>query len=287
MTQHLLDLDKNIRYLEAHQQAFQIPDIYPLELFKHLVEKAGGYTIECSCKIAGDQLDPARFNLWFRDRQYFPQEINGVLEFFRAVEAMDRAKLDYSLFQKFYSDPFDWSKVKKIAAGVDLRPEKANYRLKIWFIIEDYPEKLEAAISLHGEREDVRTLIVNNKLLIGFDFFLDGHSTIKLYPEIDSKEWQQVDVQQRLRKVLSPQALQLLDACDELTVAFSKGYEDKILHLDLLDANNFIHKLGHEMASKVHAHYQGKQVERIHVSLSERELLAGSIENLNMYYLMP
>ncbi|MBC6473278.1 MAG: LynF/TruF/PatF family peptide O-prenyltransferase [Hormoscilla sp. GM102CHS1] len=166
MTQHLLDIDKNIRYFEAHQQAFKIPDIYPLELFKHLVEKAGGYTIECSCKIAGDRLYPARFNLWFRDRQYFPKE------------AMDRAKLDYSLFQKFYSDRFDWSKVKKIAAGVDLRPEKANSRLKIWFIIEDYPEKLQAAISLHGEREDVRTLIVNNKLLIGFDFFLDGHSTI-------------------------------------------------------------------------------------------------------------
>jgi len=94
-------------------------------------------------------------------------------------------------------------------------------------------------------------------------------------------------VQQRLRKVLSPQALQLLNACDELTVAFSKGYQDKTLHLDLLDANNLINKLGHEMASKVHAHYQDKHVERIHVSLSERELLAGSIENLNMYYLMP
>ncbi|OKH51438.1 hypothetical protein NIES2130_33720 [Scytonema sp. HK-05] len=52
-------------------------------------------------------------------------------------------------------------------------------------------------------------------------------------------------------------------------------------------ANNFINNLGHEMASQVNDRYQDKQVERIHVSLSERELLAGSITNLNMYYLMP
>lgn len=281
----VLDCDKNITCIAAHNDAFQIENLFPLELFTNLVQKADDCTIECSCKIEGEKLYPARFNLWFHNNRRVEQ-ISAVLDFFRTVETQAGVQLDYELFQEFYDDRFDWSKVKKLITGVDLREELSASRLKIWFIIEGYPEKLETAIRLHGESEDLRSLIVHDELLLGFDFYLDGRSGIKVYPDIKQDEFQQADVQQRLKRALSLPALQLLEACWWLHVSFAKEGQDKILHYHPFNPNSFIEQyLGNEMARQIHNHYRKKRVLDMVISLRERELLEGSIQNLNLYYM--
>ncbi len=277
--------EKNLQFIGEHKQAFDLEYLYPLDIFERLVAKSEPCAIECSCKIESDKLDPARFNLAIRHQRY-AEQAQAVLEFFRAVETRVGVKLNYDLLHQFMYG-FDYSKVTQIMAGIDARVEFADARVKTWWAIKDYPEKLETAIALHGDSPELRLLLaINYQLVVGFHLYLNGHSTIRLYPLIPREKFLRMDVQMQLAKVLSLPALRLFDYCHAVSLVLKKD-GDKILHYHLLDnqVNSFIDNLHNDMATRVHAHYRDKPIRYTTVSLSERELLTGSIKTINMYYM--
>lgn len=254
-----IDSKKNLRYIAEHKSVFDLEYFYPLDIFENFVQQAEGWGLECSCKIDEDRIYAARFNLLLENNQDLDYQLKAVLNFLNTVEARADVKLNYRLLQQFLGVDFDFSKVTTIFIGVDLRKELAASRLKLWFILKDYPEKVEAAIALHGEHKDLRTLLVGNSLvLVGFDFSLDNRSAIKLYPEFKQQDWLRVDIQKRLAQVLSPTALQLLVDCSAITIAFAEDNDEKTVHYHPLNPNTFISNLRHDLASRVHAHYHDK-----------------------------
>ena len=279
-----IDSEKNLRYLGEHKRIFGVENLYPLELFENFVQARQDCRIDCACKIDQDKLHAARFTLAFVNKQDAKEQVRAALNFFGKVEGRVEVKLNYQLLQEFLGIDFDFTKIVKILVGVDARQELADSRLKLFIWIEDYPEKLETAITLAGDSQDLRLLLVNNQLLVGFDFWLDGHSVIELYPTISAEEWQRVDVQQRLATVFSPPALRLLDGCYGLQIGFSQANESKILYFHALEQSNFVDNLGNDLASRIHAYYRHQPVQALVVCIPESELLARSIQKLNMYY---
>lgn len=282
--QNLNNVNHNIRYINEHKQAFDIEYFYPLDIFESFVEKIKDCAIECSCKLEQDKIYAARFNILFRDN--YQQQFNHVLNFFRKVEARADVKFDYGLIEQFLGNDFDFRKVSTIFTGIDLRNEFEDSRLKFWFIIKDYPEKVETAIAIHGDSQDLRALIVGNYLLVGFDFCFNGRSDIKLYPEIKRHEFERVDVQLQLAKVLSTSALELLKYSSNFTVSLSRDKQEKTLNYHPLDPNNFIYNLRNDMAKRVHNFYINKPVNHVIVGFPEKELISGAITNLSLYYQM-
>ena len=277
-----------LHFIGAHKSAFDIEYLYPLDIFEQLVAQTEECGLEVSCKIEGDKLYPARFNLTF-GRKRLPDFFKQVLDFFYQVEGRVGVTLNYELLQEFLGDNFDWSKVEALQTGVDLRQEMASSRLKLVFRIKDYPEKLEKAASLNSDCDTpgFRALFSYSSLVIGFDFYLDGRSEIELYPEIYKEDFQQIEVQQKLLQVLPPSALQPLEACKTIGVGFSKANPgNKLVYYYLEDKNNFLNYfLANDLARKVHAFYQQQPVSnRIWVGVSERELSGGIIQNINLYY---
>ncbi|NEO31391.1 MAG: LynF/TruF/PatF family peptide O-prenyltransferase [Symploca sp. SIO3C6] len=279
-----IDSDKNLRYLGEHKRIFGVENLYPLELFENFVQARQDCLIDCACKIDQDKLHAARFSLAFVNQQDAKEQIRAALNFFGKVERRIEVKLNYQLLQEFLGIGFDFTKVIKILVGVDARREITDSRLKLFIWIDDYPEKLETAIALAGDSQDLRLLLVNNQLLVGFDFWLDGRNAIELYPTISAEEWQRVDVRQRLTTVFSPPALRLLDDCYKLQIGFSQANESKILYFHALEPSNFVDNLGNDLASRIDAYYRHQPVKALVVSIPESELLAGSIQKLNMYY---
>lgn len=279
-------VNNNIRYIAEHKQAFDIEYFYPLDIFEGFVEKAQNWGIECSCKIQKDRLYAARFNLFPKTFTFEFEEVNLVFDLFKKIEVRCDVKLDYGIIHQFLGKNFDFSKVTKIVTGVDLRPDFSASRLKFWFWIDNYPEKLETAISLLGERENLQLLYINKNWLVGFDFYLNGHSTIELYPSMTREELQRVDVKLKLAKVLSLPTLNLLDAFSSVLIGFTQNNQDRLIYGYLINPNEFIDSLHNDLADRVHSFYRGKKVLNTMICLSEKELIKGALNNFNLYYQM-
>jgi LynF/TruF/PatF family peptide O-prenyltransferase len=276
--------NNNIRYIAEHKQAFDIEYFYPIDIFESFVEQAQDWGIECSCKIEKDRLYAARFNPF--PKKFTFEEVNLVFDLFKKVEVRCDVKLDYGIIHQFLGKNFDFSKVTKIVTGVDLRPDFSASRLKFWFWIDNYPEKLETAISLLGAREDLQLLYINETWLVGFDFYLNGHSTIELYLSMTQEELQMMDVKLRLAKVLSLPTLNLLDAFSSVLIGFTPKKQDRLIYGYLINPNEFIDSLHNDVANRVHSYYRGKKVLDTMICLSEKELITGSLNNFNLYYQM-
>lgn len=280
--------DEKLHYIGAHQAAFEGEPFYPLEIFERLAEETEGGLIESSCKVKKDRIYPVRFNLNFFGAEKRIENFNRTLDFFHEAESRADVKLDWELLQKFFNPTFDFSKVEGLQTAVDLRSEIAQSRLKLVVRIKDYPEKIEHALALHSDSdtEEFRKLLLYSCLVIGFDFYLDGRSAIELYPEIKKQEFLQRDIQQQILQVLSPQALKPLNGSSMFGVGFSKTNPDKIVYYQLENKNDLLNYFSlNDAARKVHAFYQEQPVRpSMWVGLPEREMLGGTIQNVNLYY---
>lgn len=281
----LLNNNENLKYISEHKRTFQIESLYPLNIFECFVQEAKDWGLECSCKIQNNKLYPARFNL-FRNRPSL-DEFDAVLNFFQQVEAKDDVKLDYRLMQRFLDGDFDTKKITQILVGVDLRREHLASRVKFWLVIQDYPEKRKTAIALGDTTEELRALIACTSLLVvGFDFFLDGRSTIELYLRILQDELKTVEVSRLLAKFISAPTLRLLENSWAFALGFSKANPETVLYFPTLEPDSFIPNLQNQLANSVHDYYRKQPIKATIVAFRERELLAKAVQNLNLYYQM-
>lgn len=276
-----------LHYIGSHQEEFGGEAFYPWELFERLVTETEECLIESSCKIEKDKLYPVRFNLALGIERLL-ENFEITLDFFHKVESRADVKIDCGLLYKFLGTNFNFSKVEGLQTGVDLRSEIAKSRLKLVIRVNDYPEKIEAALALHSDSDtkEFRQLLLYSCLVIGFDFYLDGRSAIELYPEIKKQEFEQPEVRQRLAQVLSPQALLPVKACRQFGVGFSKANPDKIVYYQLENKNDLPNYFSlNDSARRVHAFYQQQPIgPSMWVGLPERELLGGTIQNISLYY---
>ena len=60
----------------------------------------------------------------------------------------------------------------------------------------------------------------------------------------------------------------------------------RLLYGYLINPNEFIDDLHNDIANKIHTYYREKQVLNTIICLSEGELIAGSLDNFNLYYQM-
>lgn len=276
---------QKLHYIGAHKSAFEIDYLYPLDIFEQFVETTGDCLIECSGKIKQDKLYPARFDLQFSDRQH-ADNLNAVLNFFSKVEARVDIHFNYELLQQFLGNDFNFSKVQSILTGVDLRHKLSESRLKLFIRIGDYPDKIALAKQLHGHNPELERLIRYDTLHIGFDFNFDGRSAIELYPEVRKNEFKQIKVRQKLEEILSPEALKPLAVSEMMGVGFSQANKANVLYYFLENYQEFLDYFPvNDTARRVHNFYLQQQgFKKMWVALSESELIAGRIENINLYY---
>ncbi|MDF5709800.1 MAG: LynF/TruF/PatF family peptide O-prenyltransferase [Nostoc sp. S4] len=284
-------LAKKLPLIAAHEQVFEIENIYALDIFKSFVEKieniTDGCSLEVSCKVDGDRIYPARFFLEFNLQT--TEQLRIVIDFFNQINTRIGVNIDYSLIDKFFNGDFDFSRLKEFLIGVDFRRELPDSSVDLALTIENYPEKEELAIALNGKdlKADVQMLLVNKFLHIGFDCGFNGKSNIELYPYIKKQEWQQVDIQQRLTQVLSPAVLQRLPICKRISVGLSQANLERKIYYYLENINDFLSNFTvNDIARRVHTYYQQQPVKEMAVALLESELQAETIQKINLYYII-
>ena len=282
------DREKRLRYFNEHKRAFDVENWYVLEKFEiFLKNQQHECLIDCGLKINLDIIHAGRFTVGYLPKEGSQQEqIFGAVNFLGEIESRVGTKLNYQLINDFLKE-IDFNKVINTFVGVDARPEIASSRIKLFIYIENYPEKMEQAISLCGDRlqiAEIRSLIFDKNLLVGVDLNLDGSTAIEVYPLLVERDLHRADVRKLLGKMLPSKALKLLKTCRMLQIGFSKANDSKVLYFTPIHPNIFVESLGNEMAKKANAYYRHKTIMGLTVAIPELELQKESIQRLNIYY---
>jgi LynF/TruF/PatF family peptide O-prenyltransferase len=279
--------ERRLRFVKAHQEAFDVQPWYPLGLFEHFVAQIDAeVAIEASCKIEGDRMQAARFLVFFH--QELEHSLLQALKFFHQVERRVEVQLNYELLNQFLGKDFDFGRVATISTGIDLRQTLADSSLKLHFGLNDYREKVEVALALDDKQDTaiLRRLGLQFVSLIGFDFYFDGHSEIELYVILTKEQLQQTETQARLRQVFPSVVLEPLTGSDQFYVGLSKASAQPVLYYCLRDKNDLPSYFRlNDMAQRVHRFYQQQfTLPFVGVGMAQSELQKPRIENVRLYY---
>ena len=229
--------EQRLQFIRNHQQAFDVEPIYPLRLFEDFVMGVeGDCAIEASCKIELDKLIASRFMLFFKDQEW-QKYLAQSLAFFRQVENRVGVQLDYSLLQQLLGINFDFNKVTVFSTGVDLRNHLADSSVKMHIRLEDYPEKINQALLLTDDPNDL--LSVRDFLsVIGLDFYFDGRSAIEIYPEVVEADFLKAETQEKVWRHFPRFVLEPLEVTSLFGFGFSKANNNPVLYYQIKNRQN-------------------------------------------------
>ena len=286
--------EENLRYIENHQQIFDIENSSLLNLFKEFVgqqQKGKGGLVVCACNIEKDRCYPARFYYAFEPHRSNPAmkllDLEAFLSFSRRIEERPEFQIDRRLLQQFLATGLDPSRIETMSFGIDVRPEPRHSRIKLCFVLKNYPDKMATAIALCGEQRDWGNLIVNGTLLVGFDFFFDNRAAVEVYPNFYPADLQRPEVQAYLAAKLPTRAFQLVNESRWFEIGISDENDSDVLYFNSVKSpNNFVDILGNEMVKQVHAQYRNRVFHELYIGVPESEFSASSIQRVKMYYQM-
>ncbi|AFY37273.1 Methyltransferase type 11 [[Leptolyngbya] sp. PCC 7376] len=284
------NIKKNLRCFHEHKAAFNVENFYPLNEFETFLKSQEKCNMDCSCKIDSDKLHAGRFNLVYHnhlnDTKNFYIALTDILNFFGKVESRAGIKLDYQPLQQFLGQDFNFKRLFRVLVGVDAKPEVSESRLKLFVWLRDYPEKVKAALDLYGDfssKDEIRSLILNDNLLLEFDFHFNNRTEVKLYPTLHRENFLGSH-REILGNMLPAKALSLLEMCMQFQIGFSPSNKSNILYFYPFNSKHFLHFIGNEMVEKVQSYYRHQPLKKVAVCIPIAEFENYSINKINLYY---
>jgi 4-cresol dehydrogenase (hydroxylating) flavoprotein subunit len=273
-----------LAHLAAHRRAFRVGFSSPL---RHLIELIGNVksaALECSFKVERGRTHPARFNVWFQEPAS-EQLLAAALGFLAKVEKSAKVRFDDRALRRFRKN-MNFARVEALVTGVDLRKPGAGSRLKIWFKLGDYPQKVEQAFELGSASASLRPLQIRAGLLVGFDFCFDGRSAIKIYTRVERADLHDRVARMRLASVLPEPVLGHLESCDWAYVSLTSDFSDRVLHFRPGDPKSFVARImDKDRAARILDHPCNRDALHTVLSVREQELLVARVRNYNLYFM--
>ena len=263
-----------------HKKLFNIKESKTLTLFEKLME---GQFVECSYKLSSGKIYPVRFNLFFPQKENktaFEKTIN----FFKELSKEQTINLNYSILTSLFKKSFDLNKVQRILLGVDFREKLKESRVKIYFIISNYPSKTEEILKINGKNKEILSLINKDLLLFGIDFSFDGKTQIKIYPHINFKELNEDIFLKKHFKSIFKKRKNLFKNTHHTYISFKTPNFDKIIYFKPINQQKFIESLNNKIIKKYSDTTLKENFKCGYISISEKELKKEDISNFTFYY---
>ncbi|VVB85505.1 Uncharacterised protein [uncultured archaeon] len=244
--------------------------------FLDLLRSSPETHLECSCKVCGDTVHPMRFNLWFKNSG--ESSLNPKIVAFLEQYA-EMAPIDCSLYHEVTGTDFQYEKVLYNVIGIDLRPDFASSRIKLWHIVGDYLDMETRALGFAGISPDARRLKIHSGFLFGFDFVFSGASALKVYPVMHDYEIREQNA--LLRDMVGEKVTVLAGRCRRVSFCFSTDKVGGSAHMIPYDASGFIAKMGSRQLSDA---FSAIGSTKIIVAMDIDDINAGEYHTFNLYY---
>ena len=267
-----MEIEKYYRHLTSfatESTPFCVP-------FLELLEASPEAHLECSCKIIGKIVHPLRFNLWYKNNG--ESGLNPKIDTF-LKNYVQIFPFDFSIYQQIIDKDFQYDKVKCTCVGIDARIQSSLSRVKLWHIIEHYPEKETMILDFPKISPIAQVLKIQTDLLFGFDFGLDGGSALKVYPTLNISQIQQS--RSLLNILFGKKTMVLLEQCEWVNFGFTTKKAGISLHLLPRNPKVFIENLHHPVLSRS---YRFSGVQKVIISLDQAEAESRSYSSFNLYY---
>jgi LynF/TruF/PatF family peptide O-prenyltransferase len=265
-----------IEKYHSHLTSFNAESTLLCVSFLDLLKDSPEAHLECSCKIIGETVYPLRLNLWYRNNGEvgLNPKIDAFLKNYAQI-----SPLNLSLYQQIVGQDFQYDKVKCTCVGIDVRPQSRASRVKLWHIIEHYPEKEAMILNFPEISPIAQSLKIQPDLLFGFDFELDGGTAVKVYPALHISQIHQS--RSLLNILFGKRTLALLEQCEWVNFGFTTKEAGLSLHLLPRNPQMFIDYFHYPVLS--HA-YRLSGAQKVIISLDQAEAESSCYSSFNLYY---
>ena len=288
--------ERGLRFLRAHQDAFDVEPNPILSLFEETVlgiESGAG--LLSFCTVEKEHLFATHFaasGIGYR----WPNSLNYAVKFLDRVETGLGVKLNRDLLYQFSALHSDSNKIKNNALEIDLKPRQEDSCIKVLIAIkleEESEELVSTALALDGGSysPELIQVLLKSTLFIRFNFFLNGYSDIELSPacfELDNKQKPNRSryFKDYIRKSFSPKINYLLEESQFLLAAFSKEKKAEpllsFIYRDIKRLREYL--FFNSLGDRICSFFESQDcVDHIGVTATEAELEKDRLDNFTLY----
>jgi LynF/TruF/PatF family peptide O-prenyltransferase len=275
---------QNLEWFRFHRSILPIEDSPELAHFLAFSATWPECTAECSIKFDGEAIHPARLNLLSTQTTGHQARYPAIEGLIKDLNSIGKFAIDTKLLRRFCDGWFRWKRVVSLFCGVDLRPNPAQSRLKVWFGLNRWAEGIERALEL-GEIDPGLRSLVRDRLLVGVDLRFDGHSAIKCYPDFRAEEIKQSRTRRSLAAQISPEMLALADHCRWIHVTDDSSSGERMVHLHPQEPDRFVASFVHEpRALEHHAQWRAMKPRSVCLAVRDTKEEVRCLRPTNLYW---
>lgn len=279
-----------IRMYDFHKKEFALEDNKFLRLLEELLSEPPCSLLECSSEISPKGIHAARLRLGYQAED-IQKGMDVTYRFLDGIESCENVLLNREIVDRIIDKRFDLSRIIAMGIGLDTRERINDSKVKYYFMLSEYPEKVNQVLSLHPPVDNIEDYLIHEELTFGIDMYFDGRTAVEIYPLLVRQDLRDGALMEKLN--LRDPVLGLIEECSGLNLSFH-GRGKRVLHVHPRSPARFVHLLGNRRLSLLYSNVQVlkfllsrwkiKEGVSVVISLMEDEIMSKNIQNINLHY---
>ena len=244
--------------------------------------------LECAPKICPKRIHAARFRAGYFNKD-IQESLCIIFQFLDEINRWDNVFLERRILRNIVDKTFDLSMIVALGIGIDKRVNMNDSKVKCYFLLQDYPEKLDQVLSFHPPIDRIDDYLIHNDISFGIEMYFDGRTNVEIYPCIKQGDLSDAELIDRLQ--FGNAIIELITECRAVAVSFENTGK-RVLHFHPCNPTKFVRLIGNRQISLLYSNVQilhflySKLQEKIHidflVSLIEDEIISKNLQNINL-----
>lgn len=269
-----------------HKKDFGLEENKLLGLFEELVSESPCSILECGPQISPEGIHAARFRVGYVEKDN-PMGLNAMFQFLDEISKYENVYLNRRILEQIVCKRFDLLRVGRLGIGIDFRENMNDSKVKFYFTIKDYSEKLNQILAIHPPVDRISDYPIND--MFGINIYFNGRTDIEIYPTLMSKHWKDTILMDKLKLQDIPN--EFLLACNDMSVSFQDTGR-RVLHFFLHSPTKFVRMIGNRQLTVLYGNAQIIRhiisrsskigLLRVAISLKEDEMISRNIRHINL-----
>ena len=279
-----------IRMYEFHKKQFGLKDNKFLRLFEKLLSRPPCSILECSAKISPEGIHAARLRLGYKQKDV-QEGLNAIYHFLHRIARYDNVLLNREILYRIVDRRLGLSRVMATGVGLDHRKSGKDSKVKCYFTIREYPDKVDQILSIYRPVDRIRDYLIHEVFMFGIDMYFDGRTGVEIYLFLEHQDLKNAALMDRLE--FREAVLGFIEECSTLHISFEDDGR-RVLHFHPLSPTRFVRLIGNRQLSLLYSNVQilnflmsrssKAQPLSVNLALMEDEIVSKNIQNINLQY---
>ncbi len=272
------------------KQDYSLKGSHFLRLFENFISESSGSILEHAPQISPDDIQATRFRVGYTENDN-SSGLTEIGRFLDKISVYPDVQLNRAVFDQAVNRDFDLSKLGTLGIGIDFREAIHSSKVKFYFTVKAYPEKLEQILAIHPRVDNTKDYPINN--MFGINMYFDGRTDVEIYPSLMPEDFKDAELMANLGLIDIPH--EFLSQCKALFISF-KNSKKRVLHFYPLNPTKFLPLISNQRLTGIYVnalitHFMVNRQRRLEplrmvISFTEDEMLLKYIQhiNLSLYY---